>query len=104
MSSNTAQYHLTSASDGVVFDLNNDGVKERLSWTAADSSVGFLAMDRNDNGSIDSGNELFGNFTRKRDGTLARNGFDALADLEDPEHRDEAISPRPRRIRDCFSG
>jgi len=93
MSSNTAQYHLTSASDGVRFDLNNDGVKEQLSWTAADSSIGFLAMDRNGNGSIDSGDELFGNFTRKRDGTLARSGFDALADLEDPAHADGAITP-----------
>ena len=93
MSSNTAQYHLTSASDGVMFDLNDDGVKERLSWTAAGSSVGFLAMDRNGNGSIDSGNELFGNFTRKRDGTRARSGFEALADLEDPAHRDGEITP-----------
>jgi len=93
MSNNTAQYHLTAAIDGVRFDLNNDGVKEQLSWTDANSSVGFLAMDRNGNGSIDSGNELFGNFTRKRSGTLARNGFDALADLESPEHRDGAISP-----------
>jgi hypothetical protein len=92
MSSNTAQYHLTSASDGVMFDLNNDGMKEQLSWTAADSAVGFLAMDRNGNGSIDSGNELFGNFTRKRDGSRARHGFDALADLEDPGHADGAIT------------
>jgi hypothetical protein len=93
LSSNTAEYHLTSARDGVRFDLNNDGIKEQLSWTAADSSIAFLAMDRNGNGSIDSGAELFGNFTRKRDGTLAQNGFDALADLEDPGHADGAITP-----------
>jgi hypothetical protein len=93
LSNNTAQYHLTSEKDGVMFDLNGDGVKEHLSWTALGSSVAFLAMDRNGNGSIDTGAELFGNFTAKRDGSLARNGFDALTDLEDPGHRDGAITP-----------
>jgi hypothetical protein len=93
MSSNTAQYHLTSPQDGVRFDLDGDGVREQISWTAADSSVAFLARDRNANGSIDSGTELFGNYTVKRDGTRARNGFDALADLEDPPYRDGALTP-----------
>lgn len=93
MRSNTAQYHLTSPGDGVRFDIDGDGVQEQISWTAADSSVAFLAMDRNGNGSIDSGAELFGNYTRKRDGTRARHGFDALADLEDPTQPDGAITP-----------
>lgn len=93
MSSNTAQYHLTSANDGVMFDMNGDGVKHRISWTAAESIVAFLAMDRNGNGQVDDGTELFGNHTRKRDGTRAKHGFEALADLDDPVHKDGAITP-----------
>jgi hypothetical protein len=92
LSSNSAQYHLTSAADGVVFDIDGDGTKEHISWTPANSSVVFLAMDRNDNGQIDDGTELFGNRTRKRDGSRARNGFEALADLADSGADDKAIT------------
>jgi hypothetical protein len=92
MSSNAAQYHLTSADDGVMFDMNGNGVKQRISWTAAESLVGLLALDRNGNGRIDDGTELFGNHTRKRDGTRAKHGFEALADLDDPGSTDQAIT------------
>jgi hypothetical protein len=92
LSSNTAQYHLTSLADGVRFDINGDGVQDQVAWTVAGSVIGFLAMDRNGNGRIDSGAELFGNNTRKRDGTRARHGFQALADLEDPSQADGTIT------------
>src|SRR5262245_26889770 len=52
------------------------------SGTSQDSAVALLALDRNDNGVIDDGSELFGTATRKRDGTLAKNGFDALAEFD----------------------
>jgi hypothetical protein len=42
----------------------------------------WLALDRDHNGAIDSGAELFGSDTRLADGTTARNGFVALADLD----------------------
>ena len=42
----------------------------------------WLALDRNHNGAIDSGAELFGSDTRLADGTAARNGFVALGDLD----------------------
>ena len=58
-----AGFHLTSAEDGVVFDIVGDGHPIRIAWTAADSGTAFLALDRNHNGKIDNGKELFGNFT-----------------------------------------
>jgi hypothetical protein len=79
---NGAGYHLTTAEDGVSFDIDNDGFKDRVAWTRTNSAVAFIVLDRNSNGAIDSGGELFGNHTLKRDGTRARNGFLALADLD----------------------
>lgn len=75
-------YHLTSIADGVVFDISADGRQERVAWTEADSKIAFLAADWNENGAIDDGSELFGTRTLKRDGTRARNGFEALLDLD----------------------
>lgn len=77
-----AVYNLTSAENGVWFDLKAKGSPQLTAWTTGGSQVGFLALDRNGNGIIDDGAELFGTFTRKRDGSLARHGFDALADLD----------------------
>jgi len=73
------QYKLTSRTNGVRFDLNADGVKEQIAWTAADSRLAFLAIDRNGNGKIDDGRELFGSVTRPD----SANGFEALAKLKE---------------------
>lgn len=83
LSSNSSQDHLTSALDGVLFDLTVRGTAGRFAWTSSNSNVAFLVLDRNGNGVIDNGAELFGNFTMKRDGTRATNGFDALRDLDE---------------------
>jgi hypothetical protein len=83
---------LTGLSDPVWFDIDADGAADLMSWT--DRSEGILALDRNGNGTIDDGGELFGNATRLADGSRALNGYIALAELDDwpfGGNRDEVI-------------
>lgn len=75
-------YRMTSPAEGVFFDIDGDGDTEQIAWTVPDDSVGFLALDRNGNGRIDSGAELFGNHTSLATGGVALNGFEALAELD----------------------
>ena len=61
-------------------NANADGIKTGTAWAAADD--GMLVWDRNGNGSIDSGRELFGDETILANGQKAANGFAALAELD----------------------
>lgn len=73
-------FSLTNAAEGVRFDLNNDGVREPRGWTTIDTDDAWLALDRNGDGTIDGGKELFGNATPQDllpEGQEA-NGFQAL--------------------------
>lgn len=70
----------TSILDGAYFDLDGNGKKERMSWVG--SGDGLLVYDRNENGVIDDGKELFSNFTILANGTLAQSGLQALAEFD----------------------
>jgi hypothetical protein len=71
---------ITPLSQGVQFDGNGDTIRTNTSWASADD--GLLALDRNGNGVIDSGRELFGDETLLADGKKAAHGFAALAELD----------------------
>ncbi|MGA4110782.1 hypothetical protein ACI2T3_07100 [Ralstonia nicotianae] len=72
----------TTTRDGTVilFDHDGDGVKTGTGWVKPDD--GWLVLDRNGNGAIDSGRELFGVDTLKSNGQFATDGFDALRDVD----------------------
>jgi len=71
----------------VVFDIEASGTPVRIGWTAAHTDEAFLCLDRNGNGTIDDGSELFGTATRLKSGARASNGFAALAELDDDHDR-----------------
>jgi Ca2+-binding RTX toxin-like protein len=72
---------ITQFSGGsVTFDHNADGVRTGTAWVGRDD--GLLVWDRDGNGTIDSGRELFGNNTLLANGQTAADGWAALRDLD----------------------
>lgn len=77
-------FHLTSAKEGVTFSFVT-GTPVQTSWTDPNYSNAWLALDRNGNGVIDNGTELFGSLTPQPPGS-SPNGYKALAVFDDPKN------------------
>lgn len=85
-------YVLTGAEDPVLFDISATGHASQIGWTAAGSDQAFLCLDRDGDGAITNGAELFGNATPLHTGQRASNGFVALAEYDD--NRDGIIDDK----------
>jgi hypothetical protein len=75
-------WRLSGIDEPVYFDIDGDGRANRITWTGHGEPLAFLALDRNGNGAIDNGAELFGTATPLASGGVAPNGFDALMELD----------------------
>ncbi len=70
----------TGLQNGIMMDHQSDGFAELSSWV--DTDDGIIVHDKNNNGIIDNGNEIFGDNYIKENGTKASSGFDALSDFD----------------------
>ena len=76
-------FALVGLDDRVSFDIDADGDREPITWTRGDKGDAFLCLDRNGNGTIDDGGELFGNHTTMgTTGFTALNGYEALREFD----------------------
>jgi hypothetical protein len=69
-----------SVSNGVIFDVKNDGKAEKTGWVAAKD--GLLVRDLNGDGQINDGGELFGEGTVLANGTKSKDGYVALRSVD----------------------
>ena len=72
-----------AAAHGVNFDLLGTGTVNKVGWVAGND--GLLVMDRNHDGIINNGSELFGMGTILANGKHAKDGYVAMAE-QDSNH------------------
>ena len=79
-------FQTTGVYQSVLFDIDGDGVKEQTSFVSGGDA--FLAYDKNGNGVIDNGKELFG------DSNGYEHGFSELSSYDDNHDGKIDISDR----------
>ncbi len=77
-------FDLTSAANGVKFDISGANTPLQMGWTASGADNAFLALPGAD-GLVHNGKQLFGNFTPQPTSNDP-NGFRALAVYDDPKN------------------
>jgi len=71
---------ITQHTGAITFDHDANGIETGTAWAGADD--GLLVLDRDGNGNIDTGRELFGNNTLLANGQKAADGYAALRELD----------------------
>ena len=69
---------ITSLEDGRIFDINGDGTQDRTAWITGNDAL--LALDRNHDGIINDGTELFGDQNGAKDGFAELAKYDGNKD------------------------
>ncbi len=70
-----------SVNAGAYFDHDANGFSEKTGWIG--TNEGLLVLDRDGDGKINHGRELFGDWTVLKNGSRAANGFAALSEWDD---------------------
>lgn len=70
----------TVLEEGVLFDMDADGHNDKTAWIKSGS--GFLVWDKNQDGIVNDGSEMFGEGMSKTNGGKYENGVAALAELD----------------------
>jgi hypothetical protein len=87
-----------NVSPGVLFDIDGDGSVDRTGWVAA--GEGLLVRDLSGDGIVNDGSELFGSATRLPNGSLAKDGFQALSALDaNADRKIDASDPASAELR-----
>ena len=81
---NSDGVELTDASDGVAFPIGATDRNYQVAWTLPGSDDAWLVLDRNGNGQVDDGTELFGNASPQPEQAdwRDRHGYLALAEFD----------------------
>lgn len=95
--------NILTSNENIFFDFNGDNFKELSRWI--EDGDGFLVIDKNKNGKIDNGFELFGNNTLARTtfnrlNKNALDGFDELKKFDD--NKDNKIDKNDKIFNDLM--
>ena len=81
-------FHMTDVDNGIQFDGFGHGTRIRTAWTKEGSDDAWLVLDRNGNGTVDDGTELFSSAAPQPalPPPDLRHGFNALVQYDKPEN------------------